>query len=146
MLNALYFLPLLLTKNNRNNIEIVAQGKYFPTIKELFQILFTFGITVFAWIFFRAENISHAFDFISELLSPSIFEVPNFSGMIDTLVTITLICIFILIEWAGREHQYAIQHLGQKWKSPIRYTLYYLMIISIFWFGGKEQQFIYFQF
>jgi len=29
-LNAIYFLPLLLTNNNRNNIEIVAQGKYLP--------------------------------------------------------------------------------------------------------------------
>src|SRR5690606_34552897 len=59
-LNAIYFLPLLLTNNNRNNLEIVAQGKYFPTWKEWLAMCITFGLTVFAWIFFRAENIGHA--------------------------------------------------------------------------------------
>ena len=36
-------------------------------------MLLTFGLTVFAWIFFRAENIGHAFNYISEILSKSIF-------------------------------------------------------------------------
>ena len=34
-LNAIYFLPLLLTKKNRNHIDIVAKGKQFPTLYEL---------------------------------------------------------------------------------------------------------------
>jgi D-alanyl-lipoteichoic acid acyltransferase DltB (MBOAT superfamily) len=38
-LNAIYFLPLLLTKNNRKNLEIVAQGKFLPTLEELSFIL-----------------------------------------------------------------------------------------------------------
>ena len=67
-LNAIYFLPLLLTDNNRNNLETVAQGKLFPTIKELSFMLVTFGLTVFAWIFFRSNNIGHAISFISEIL------------------------------------------------------------------------------
>ena len=50
------------------------------------------------------------------------------------------------MEWQGREDQYAIAHFGSKWKLPLRYILYYAIIIAIFWFGGKEQQFIYFQF
>lgn len=61
-LNAIYFLPLLLTNNNRNNLEIVAQGKFLPSGKELFSMFVTFGLIVFAWIFFRAENIGHAFN------------------------------------------------------------------------------------
>ena len=145
-LNAIYFLPLLLTNNNRNNLEIVAQGKFFPSIKEFLQILITFGLTVLAWIFFRAENIGHAFSYISEIFSISIFEIPKFSGMTKALTTIFLVGIFILIEWKGRESQYAIAHLGIKWKRPLRYAMYYSIIIAIFWFGGKEQEFIYFQF
>jgi hypothetical protein len=57
-----------------------------------------------------------------------------------------LLGIFILFEWLGREGQYAISDLGFKWKRPIRYAMYYAIFIAIFWFGGKEQQFIYFQF
>lgn len=141
-LNAIYFLPLLLTNNNRNNLETVAQGKFFPSIKELSFMLSTFGLTVFAWIFFRAENISHAFNYISQIFSSSLFTIPE----IRPRNLILLIMIFVFIEWLGREGQFAMQNLGIKWKRPIRFGMYYAIIIAIFWFGGKEQQFIYFQF
>lgn len=141
-LNAIYFLPLLLTKNNRNNLEIVAQGKFFPSIKELFFMLQTFGLTIFAWIFFRAENIGHAISYISEIFSSSLFTIPE----VLPRNLILLIIVFVFVEWLGREEQYAIQYLGFKWKKPLRYVFYYAIIILIFLFGGKEQQFIYFQF
>jgi len=54
--------------------------------------------------------------------------------------------VFVLIEWFGREGQYATSSLGLKWKWPLRYVMYYAIIFAILWFGGKEQQFIYFQF
>jgi len=76
-LNAIYFLPLLLTNNNRNNLETVAQGKLLPSLKEVSFMLLTFGLTVFAWIFFRAENIGHAISYVSEILSPSLFQSLN---------------------------------------------------------------------
>ena len=145
-LNAVYFLPLLLTKNNRNNLEIVAQGKSFPNLKELSYILLTFGLTVFAWIFFRANNIGHAIGYISEILSPSLFSIPKFAGIRRALTTVIFVAIFVLVEWKGREGQYAISNLGIKWKRPLRYAMYYAIINAIIWFGGKEQQFIYFQF
>ena len=77
-LNAIYFLPLLLTKKNRNHIDIVARGKKMPSVKELIKILITFGLTVFAWIFFRAENIGHALSYISGMFSTSILRFQNF--------------------------------------------------------------------
>lgn len=145
-LNAIYFLPLLLTNSHRNNIGIVAQGSKLPSAKELLFMLLTFGLTVLAWIFFRAENIEHALSYISQIFSSSLFTFPEFEGMIKALTTIILILFFILIEWQGREKQYAIEHFGSKWKQPLRYLFYYSIIIIIFLFGGKEQQFIYFQF
>tara|TARA_B110000967_G_scaffold205886_1_gene251391 strand:- start:101 stop:1504 length:1404 start_codon:yes stop_codon:yes gene_type:complete len=141
-LNAIYFLPLLITNNNRNNLETVAQGKLFPSIKELSFMLLTFGLTVFSWIFFRANNIGHAISYISEIFSSSLFTIPE----VRPRNLILLIMVFVFIEWLGREGQYAIANLGLKWKSPLRYAMYYAIIVAIFWFGGKEQQFIYFQF
>ena len=146
-LNAIYFLPLLLTNNNRNNLETVAQGKFFPNIKELSFILLTFGLTVFAWIFFRAENIGHAFNYISEILSSSLFEIPKFAGRSGAFTTILIIGIFVLIEWQGREGQYAISDIGQKWFRPLRWTFYSLLIFAIGMFmPSVESPFIYFQF
>lgn len=145
-LNAIYFLPLLLLNNNRNHIDIVAKGKFFPTLKEFFLMLLTFSLTVFAWIFFRAANLEHAISYISEILSPSLLTIPDFANMRRALTLMILICIFVLIEWAGREQQYAIAHIGIKLKRPLRYAMYYTIILTIIWFGGREQQFIYFQF
>jgi alginate O-acetyltransferase complex protein AlgI len=141
-LNALYFLPLLLTNRNRNNVEIIAQGQFFPSFKELLKILLTFCLISFAWIFFRAENISHAVSYISTILSYSIFTTPE----ILPKWTILLIILFIVVEWQGREGQYGIANIGIKLNRPLRYGFYYALIIAIFWFGDKEQQFIYFQF
>ncbi len=145
-LNAIYFLPLLITNSNRKNLEIVAMGNSLPTAKETFSMLTTFGITVFAWIFFRADSIGHAFRFISGIFNTSVFSFPEFDGSGRAFSTIILVLIFLLIEWQGREQQYAIAKFGLKWKRPVRYAFYYSIIIAIIWFGGKEQQFIYFQF
>ena len=145
-LNAIYFLPLLLSNNNRNNLEPVAKGKTLPNVKELAFMILTFGLTVFAWIFFRANDVGHAINYISEIFSSSLFSTPKINDLKSALLTLVLVSIFVLVEWKGREGQHAIAHLGIKWTRPLRFVMYYAIIIAIFWFGGKEQQFIYFQF
>ncbi|MEM7109561.1 MAG: MBOAT family O-acyltransferase [Bacteroidota bacterium] len=145
-LNAIYFLPLLMTNSNRNNLETVAQGRLLPSLKEILLMGLTFGLTVFAWIFFRAENMGHAITYISGILSESLFSIPTFDDSKNALITIILVLVFILIEWIGRHEKYAISSLGLKWKRPFRYAMYYSIILAILWYHGDEQQFIYFQF
>ena len=145
-LNAIYFLPLLLTQKNRDNLGTVAEGHSLPSIKETFQMLSTFGLTVFAWIFFRAENIGHSMSIVSKIFSSSLFSIPTFENRGNTLEVLPLILFFLIVEWNGREEQYAIAQLGLNWRKSVRYAMYYAIFIALFWFGGKEQQFIYFQF
>jgi alginate O-acetyltransferase complex protein AlgI len=146
VLNALFIMPSIIMKTNRSNLEIVAKGRRLPGAREFFQMLLTFALVVLAWIFFRANDIDHAIRYISEILSPSLFTIPRFLGMTRALITMVIVGIFVLIEWQGREGQYAISSLGLKWKPPLRYAMYYSIVMTIYWFGGKEQQFIYFQF
>jgi len=146
-LNALYFLPLLLTKNNRNNLENVAQGNLLPNLKELLMMLATFGLTVFAWIFFRANDIGHAIDYVSQIFSNSLISIPKFHGMKSALIVMILIALFVVIEWLGREGQYAIAHVGQRWNRLLRWSFYALIIFLIGMFmPSVESPFIYFQF
>ena len=145
-LNALYFLPLLLLNKNRANTDTVAKGKYLPSFKEFYQIGITFSLTVLAWIFFRAENIGHAWSYLSTIFSKSLFSIPHFSGMRNALITLILITIFIAVEWVGRNEQYAIESIGLKWKKFTRWAFYLIIIFTIIIFGGKQQEFIYFQF
>lgn len=143
-LNAIFFLPLLLTNINRNNLETVAQGNFFPSIKELSFMLLTFGLTVFAWIFFRAENIGHAISYISEIFSSSLFTTPE----VLPRNLILLIMVFVFIEWLGREEQYCIENISSLLKNNIvRWGAYILIGLSIFIFGNfNKTEFIYFAF
>jgi D-alanyl-lipoteichoic acid acyltransferase DltB (MBOAT superfamily) len=146
-LNALYFLPLLLTNNNRNNLETVAQGKLLPSIKEFLAISFTFTLTVFAWIFFRAENIGHAFSIIYGIIQFSDGISPYnllFAEPVKFLLFICFFCIFIFIEWIARDKQHSLQLT----KTPqiVLWALYLFLFTSIFLFSGAKGDFIYFQF
>ncbi|KAB7530104.1 MBOAT family protein [Flagellimonas olearia] len=146
-INAIYFLPLLLTNKNRDNLGIMAQGRYFPTAKESLLMLKTFGLTVFAWIFFRAENIGHAFDYISGIFSDSLFKAPMFLDGERYQLTLILVLVFMLLEWKGREGEYAIAQLGQEWHRPMRWGFYSLILFAIGMFmPSNESPFIYFQF
>ncbi|MDA3817094.1 MAG: MBOAT family protein [Prolixibacteraceae bacterium] len=146
-LNALYFLPLLLLNKNRQNTNTVAQGKYLPTLKEFYQMGITFSLTVLAWVFFRAENIGHALNYLSTIFSKSLLSFPRFPQMGLAFSTIILITIFIIIEWLGRDKQYAIENIITVKNNYIRYSLYLGIVITIMIMGNfNENQFIYFQF
>nr|WP_319398917.1 MBOAT family O-acyltransferase [uncultured Carboxylicivirga sp.] len=141
-LNAVYFLPLLLTKNNRNHIDIVAKGKIVPNLRDLMMMILTFAMVVFAWIFFRAESITHAFAIIKTIFSGSLFAMPAFIPK----GTIAAVLLFIIVEWMGRENEYAIESVGTIKIPIVRYGVYYLVLIAIVLLQGNQQEFIYFQF
>ena len=146
MLHAIYFLPLLLSNKNRNHIGIVAKGNYLPTLRETLNIILTFSLTAFAWIFFRADSLNHAFQYISELFSSSIFTIPNIEKKGKAVATLLLILVFMAIEWLGREEEFALGNLELKFKKPFRWTFYYALIAMLIYFAGSQQEFIYFQF
>jgi D-alanyl-lipoteichoic acid acyltransferase DltB (MBOAT superfamily) len=144
-LNALYIMPSILLKTNRNNLNVVAKGKYLPTMKELFSMIVTFGLTVFAWIFFRAENINHALGYVNRIFSRISFH-PEAIFLSKYFLIYILVIVFFIIEWVGREQQYAIARLGYNCSKAVRWLLYYCIVMTIFIFAGSSQQFIYFQF
>jgi len=145
-LHAFYFLPLLLTNRNRQNLEIVAHGRILPTAREAYGMISTFALVAFAWIFFRAENITHAFNYIGGIFSSSLFEKPEFEndGAAARFLLLAFLCL--VVEWFAREQKHGLETLGLKWKRPFRWALYYVLVIALIAYGGKEQQFIYFQF
>ena len=141
-LNVLYIMPSIVFGTNRTNLNTVAQGKWLPNLKEFSQILVTFGLTVFAWIFFRADNIRHAFGLISSIFSRSLLTMPT-----DIPRRVLLFIVFFLIvEWAGRAQHYAIEKNEFKLPRYLQWGFYYALVFAIFYFSGSEQTFIYFQF
>lgn len=142
LLNAIYIMPSIIFNTNRNHIDIVAKGNYLPSIREFFMMLSTFFLTVFAWIFFRSASLSDAFSFIKGIFSSSLFSIPS----IHPLDLFILLLIFLTIEWLGRASQFAIENTFEKSSNFLKYGLYYLLLVAIFFYNSAGQQFIYFQF
>lgn len=141
-LNAIYFLPLLLRKKNRANIGEIAPGKLFPSFREFSDMLFTFFLTLVAWVFFRAENVTHAWHYLMNMFSITLFKIPQ-KLPLDILA---LIGLFLIIEWLGRSEAFALSRLNQKTSRMGRYILYYGILFCLFYFSPEPQAFIYFQF
>lgn len=146
LLNALYIMPSILFNTNRNNLDTVAQGKYFPSLKEFLSIVLTFCLTVFAWIFFRSESVHAAFSFLQGIFSTTLFSVPDQLN-IDLIF---ILIAFIIIEWLQRTKVHALQFtLGST--TTLKYYSIILLNSIVIWaillwgvFGNKT--FIYFQF
>lgn len=64
-IHALLYIPsFLFGTNKKYTTSIIAENTWFPTLKELWQIVSTFFFVTLAWIFFRAERLEEAFEFI----------------------------------------------------------------------------------
>lgn len=140
-LHALYIMPLIILNRNRNNLDIIAKGRILPSFREFGSMVLTFSLAVFAWIFFRAENISQAFSYIGGMFSSTLTVPEDYPKKL-----VALLAAFIIIEWLGREQKYAIEEMGHKWPWPLRWGFYYCILFAIILLSGTEQQFIYFQF
>ncbi|MBB4806626.1 D-alanyl-lipoteichoic acid acyltransferase DltB (MBOAT superfamily) [Chryseobacterium defluvii] len=140
-LNALFFLPLLIAEKNRHNLEVVAMNRIIPSLKETFSIIITFTLTCFAWIFFRAESVSHAIGYIKGIFNDSLFAFPTqFRG-----VLFALIAFMLITEWMNRTHDYGLKIQDKKpVLQRVIYILVAYLILNFANFGSNE--FIYFQF
>lgn len=146
-LNALYFLPLLLFDRNRRNLDTVAEGRWLPSLRETWGMASTFALTVLAWVFFRADNLSHAIEYLSGMFSSSLFSTVRFKTLsADNLLVIPFILLLFGIEWWAREDQFGLERFGLGWWRPLRWAFYFVLMTSIIVLSQVQQQFIYFQF
>jgi len=144
-LNALYFIPLMLLNKNRIHTDQVAEHTILPNLREVLQMLLTFGLTTLAWVFFRAENLSHAFAYFTRMFSRTLFTPPETMPW-EQLIMIALL---LMVEWIQRKKQHALEfHPGRLNLKSLRWSMYVALLLIIYFFGnyGTEYEFIYFQF
>jgi D-alanyl-lipoteichoic acid acyltransferase DltB (MBOAT superfamily) len=151
VINALYFLPLLLLKQNRKNLNTVAEGRVLPSLKETWQMGITFLLTVLAWVFFRANTVADAFEITRRIFTSfykiNILELRSLANSFwVTSSHVLLIILLVVVEWIQREKQHALQIDQIKMPRMARWVSYYFIIFLIFYFSGTQQDFIYFQF
>ena len=140
-LHALFFIPVLLFNVNRKNLDQVATNRLLPNFKELGQMLFTFILACFAWIFFRASSVSTAFAYIQRIFTNLNFDIQFLSIERYNIEMGLIISILILIEWFHRTKEHPFQG---KWKwFKLATVIVMLLTLGVY---SNHNDFIYFQF
>ena len=140
-INAVYFLPLLLLKKNRSNIEMVSLRWSFDSVRVFFSILSTFALTSLAWIFFRAKTIGDAFEYIKRMFSNGIFNSQYLENERYNYELLLMVFAFVIVEWNFRNQ---VEPISGKY-SWLKLGLCFTAIIALGTYSDYKE-FIYFQF
>lgn len=118
------------------------------TLRKGVGVLVTFHLVLLAWVFFRANAIADIPIILSGIFSPSRYTLARLTeelGNFQFLVALLSIAFLTVIQWWTRRTD--LQHLLSSQPRVVRWTAYYVISLSIIWFGMYNQQaFIYFQF
>jgi alginate O-acetyltransferase complex protein AlgI len=140
-INAVYFLPLLLSNSNRNNMDVIQLKVNFDSVKVILSILYTFSLTCIAWVFFRANTITDALLYLKTIVYNGEFKIQFLANDRSNYELIPIIVLFVLIEWNNRNK---IEPLSGK-RSTLKLALAIAAIITLGTFSDYKE-FIYFQF
>ena len=144
-IHACGFLPLLLLNKNRLHLSSkVEEHSMLPSFKELGSMILTFSFVTFAWVFFRANDISHAYSYLHATVS-------NF-GSAKTIMNATFyesflyLIPFLALDWHFRRNDRDV-HLSIK-NSVLRTLVYMAVVLLLFYqlLLSENSSFIYFQF
>jgi D-alanyl-lipoteichoic acid acyltransferase DltB (MBOAT superfamily) len=140
-LNGLYYLPLMLRGKQKQWTGNAAEGRLLPGLREGAAMLLTFALTLLAWVFFRAESLTHALSLLGRIFG-SAWAVPDADRYGQALV---VALAGLLVEWLQRDKQHALD--VSAWPVPVRWATYLAAgaaVVVLGSFGSSE--FIYFQF
>ena len=126
--------------------DIVADGRWLPSLKEAGQMIVTFMMVLIGWIIFRAENISQLAGIGNKLISSDDFFNLYGSGLRADIFV--FIGFMLIVEWLQRTKQHALQFPDTRLfrLRLVRVGIYYLLIAWMWVAYSSSQQFIYFQF
>ena len=143
-INGFYLVFALVTKKYRDSFDNFIGINKFPGVKKAVQILTTFGLTCFAWIFFRATSLAQAWDIIKRIFT---FHGPFYNGNVTMFLFSILGIAFLLLVESKREYFNFKFSLTYNKNWAIR-NLYYAFLIAIIILAGVFDggEFIYFQF
>ena len=144
LIHAMLYIPLFLQgKNRQYTTSIVAEGKWLPSLKELFQMGSTFFFTMIAWVFFRSESVMDGFFYLLNIIK--YIDIPSVHRF-----GIIFIILIIIFDWIFKRDERQVARLAsfknQSINRIISIIVSYFLLSMIFQFYKVNNTFIYFQF
>ena len=130
------------------------EKRYFPSFAErnnnlvyIYNLVITFVLVVFAWIFFRANNINDAFDIIHSMFTGSYanIQVNLFEFKADFIISFVSIGLLLAFEIFDEKLNWSNKLV--KLPKMIKWALLIFVLLCIMVLGKwNEVDFLYFQF
>lgn len=152
-LHGLYQIVGKLTKPVRDRLLPKREGSLFHRLHGLWQMLFTFALVWFAWIFFRANSVqdalyavTHLFDWQRITASYLFTDLKMvFGTRAEFYRLLATLPLFLLVSLVDRYR--SLSRIVSKQKPILRLVFYVVVVVYILLFARAElQDFIYFQF
>lgn len=143
-LNGFYLVFGSITQKYRDKFTNLIRLNKIPLVNNLLQILITFSLTCFAWIFFRATSLPQALDIVKKIVS---FKGSLYNENASVLLFSVLGIVFLLMVEFKREYFNNLFSLSYNNNRLVR-NLYYSFLIAVIILAGVFDggEFIYFQF
>jgi alginate O-acetyltransferase complex protein AlgI len=151
-LHAFYIIFSLFSKNIREKIVVFIKIRRLPTLNKYLQVLTTFSLVTFAWIFFRANNVADAFYIVKNLFNWQGFTdfsyIRSAFFLASPYVFVVGLAGILFLEFVHSiQRQGSARHMLSNKPAYVRYFIYYVLLFGILLFGRfSSQEFIYFQF
>lgn len=157
LLHAIAFMPLLISNKNRKySTDVVAQNRRLPLPKELFQVVRTFIFVTIAWIFFRADTLSDASNYLIRLAQDAFhhpiqfFSFPKIHTIRLSLFLECIIYVSLLVigDWHFRRNERRLVISNNRIINLIVYVFLTTLILKNLHLleDFEKMEFIYFQF
>lgn len=137
--HGLLFLPLLLMDANRKNLNTTSYQ-----YKDVIKILTTFLLVCIGWVFFRADTLTIAINYLVHMFTCESFAITFFYKTNANLM-VSILCFTAILILVSQEFFW----LKQKKETPVLSTVWSLILVFIILFMGSfknQMDFIYFQF
>ncbi|MBO7686060.1 MAG: MBOAT family protein, partial [Kiritimatiellae bacterium] len=141
--HAALFLPLLLGGRNRRHLDVVAEDRALPTLRELGAMLRTFFFAFLGWALFRAQSIGEACRWFRDMVDVRTFGALRHLPR-ETAVAAVAVGALLLVEWFNRREAYGCARLPRK--TALRWGVYFVLLWLVVFYTPGSQTFIYFQF
>jgi len=139
-LHGLAFVPLFFLGIHRRTDGGIAPGQMLPALPDLPGIAMTFLVVTIGWIFFRAQNLTHAREYILAMLDPSLLSLPS-----SQRGGVAWIALLLVLDWIHRNDDVPIR--WPRFPRSLRWAGYLALCALVYYRGHfGEQEFIYFQF
>lgn len=116
----------------------------------IFRIVFTFILINLTWVFFRADSVGHAMNYLKGIFT-TLFEAGAITFLNDSLfpkgyIALLLIGVLIFLELINRKKDHFLDIAHKSFQNRLLTYLTTILILIMFGSFYSDKEFIYFQF